>query len=106
MTTVRDKVREIRSKDMFGNEWEKQLWLAYMMGREDATVEVSDRYRDWIRQMREKADKLRYSKMVNRIIDNDNGSHFDGKNYLYIPDYSKCVSHELADDEYVEPKDM
>lgn len=102
--TVYSKVMKISKGRAFENTWEHQLWLAYMIGREEATKEVSDRYKNWIGRMREKAEKSRYRKFINDIIDNDESCSFDRRDYIYFPDYAQDVSAELADDEYIPPE--
>lgn len=69
---------------------EKMILLAYEIGREEATKEVSDAYTDLLRKIRERADNCRYHHMARGIVG-------DTK-YIYHPDYAGCVTEEFGDD--------
>ena len=47
---------------------EKMILLAYEIGREEATKEVSNAYANLLHKIRERADQCRYHHMVRRII--------------------------------------
>lgn len=69
---------------------EKMILLAYEIGREEATKEVSDAYTDLLRKIRERADNCRYHHMARGIVG-------DTK-YIYHPDYAGRVTEEFGDD--------
>lgn len=58
---------------------EKMIAMAYYMGRESATKEISDEYRALLAAQRERANACRYSKMANAIIGD--------QDYIYSGDY-------------------
>lgn len=69
---------------------EKMIYLAYWIGREEATRRVSDDYVYMIKQMRERAEKCRYKHMAHNVI---------GKaNYLYESDYDECMTLTFGSD--------
>lgn len=65
------------------------IYLAYMLGREEATKEVSDKYSAILKSQHKRAEQCRYHQMAEDIIG------FRG-DYIYFPDYSQDVSTELA----------
>ena len=69
---------------------EKMILLAYEIGREEATKEVSNAYANLLHKIRERADQCRYHHMVRRIIG-------DTK-YLYHSDYAGRVAKEFGGD--------
>ena len=72
---------------------EKMIAMAYYMGRESATKEISDEYRALIAAQRERANACRYSKMANAIIGD--------QDYIYSGDYrgemTSIFGGDLAD---------
>ena len=69
---------------------EKMILLAYEIGREEATKEVSNAYANLLHKIRERADQCRYHHMVRRIIG-------DTK-YIYHSDYAGRVAKEFGGD--------
>lgn len=76
--------------DMDNDTWEKLVYFAYWVGREEATKYVSDCYKERYYEQKQKADTLRYHKLVNKIL---------GKYpYIYFPDYSADVTNVFGGD--------
>ena len=71
-----------------GDTIARAIAVAYYVGRERATKEVSDAYRKKIREMHQKAQKSRYSALINDVIGD--------KDYLLFPDYTGRVTQELG----------
>lgn len=69
---------------------DKLIALAYQIGRESATKEVSDDYRALIAKMRERANNCRYHKMANDIIGERNYLH----HYAYAGDVTECFGSD------------
>lgn len=88
---VRKLVRGEIDIDMDSDSPEKAIYLAYWIGREEATKNVSDQYTDLIRNMRQRAAKCRYSKMANAIIGE--------RDYIYSTDYSQDITATFGSDE-------
>lgn len=65
------------------------IYLAYMMGREEAVKEVSDEYSAILSAQHKRAAGCRYHNMAEQIIG------FKGT-YIYHPEYSQDYTHELA----------
>lgn len=58
----------------------KLIAVAYYMGRESATKEVSDRYAAHIAKQHQRADACRYSRMANTVV--------GPEAFLYNSDYA------------------
>lgn len=97
--TITDRINAITSTQ---HNWdnadtpatvEKMIAMAYYMGRESATKEISDEYRALIAAQRERANACRYSKMANAIIGD--------QDYIYSGDYrgemTSIFGGDLAD---------
>ena len=78
-------------KDMDTDTLDKLLTVAYMMGREEATREVSDRYNALIREQNERADLCRYHHLAHEIV----GS----VRYIYSPDYAMDYTATFGSDD-------
>lgn len=68
----------------------KLITLAYHMGREAATKEVSDDYNALLAAQRERAKACRYHRMAAAVIGDER--------YIYNPDYRGDVTAEFASD--------
>ena len=89
--TVIDAVNSIiedRQALYSGDTIERIIAFAYYYGREQATKEVSDAYRSLIRDMRKRADKSRYTALINEAIGD--------KNYLLFGDYPGRITKEIG----------
>lgn len=69
---------------------EKMIYLAYYMGKEEATRKVSDDYRNLIAEMRKRASECRYKHFANKVI-----GELD---FIYEPEYSKDVTDVFGND--------
>ena len=69
---------------------EKMILIAYYIGRESATKEVSDKYSELIKEQRNRAENCRYHKMANEIIRD--------KNYIFFCDYSQDTTTTFGND--------
>ena len=79
------------SLDMDNDTVDKLLTIAYMMGREEATREVCDKYNALIRDQYERADKCRYHNLAHEIVGNI-------KN-IYFMDYAGDYTATFGSDE-------
>ena len=68
---------------------DRLIYLAWMMGREEATKEVSDKYKEILKGQHERAGECRYHNMAEDIVG------FPG-DYIYFADYSQDVTTELS----------
>lgn len=68
---------------------DRLIYLAWMMGREEATKEVSDKYTEVLKGQHERAKNCRYHNLAENIIG------FSG-DYIYFADYSQDVTCELS----------
>lgn len=94
--TVRDRVYSVIGSAIDLDEGgkasvEKMIFLAYFMGREDATVEVSYKYAAHIKEQRKRANACRYSKMANAVVGTED--------YLYCSDYRQDMTALFGGDE-------
>ena len=69
---------------------EKLIIMAYYIGKESATKDVSNKYNKLIKEQRERANKCRYNKMANKIIGN--------QNYIYSSDYDGGMTTTFGND--------
>lgn len=69
---------------------EKMILMAYYIGRESATKEVSDKYNTLIKEQRKRAENCRYHKMANEIIGD--------KDYIYSCDYAQDMTATFGSD--------
>lgn len=81
--TVGEKIKQILNSEgvMERDTWEKLVYLAYYMGRERATREISDKYAAHLAAQTARAESSRYHKMVSAILDN-------GPGFIYSGDYA------------------
>lgn len=95
--TIKDRVTTIMTSQ---HNWdddehtpatvEKMIAMAYYMGREMATREISDQYNALIAAQRERANACRYSKMANAIIGD--------QDYIYSDDYRGEMTSTFGND--------
>ena len=90
--TLRTRVKEAvdNPKDMEGDSLDKLLAIAYYMGREEATREVSDKYNAHLAAQHERAEACRYYKMAAAIV--------GPEKFLYCPDYAGEMSATFGND--------
>lgn len=91
--TILERIKTAReSNEAYGeaDTLNKLIALAYEIGRESATKEVSDDYNALIASMRERANACRYPHMANTII---------GKAHLYHYAYAGDVTEAFGSDE-------
>lgn len=69
----------------------KIIALAYYAGKEKATREVSDSYKQLIQEQRKRAENCRYKHMANKIIGD--------QNYIYFGDYDCGMTGCFGNDE-------
>lgn len=79
----------IKNPELGQDSVNRLIYLAYMLGREEATKEVSDKYSAILKSQHKRAEQCRYHQMAEGII-GFRGDHLD------FPDYSQDVSTELA----------
>lgn len=92
--TYREKIMDIvnQNVDLDQDSLEKVIKIAYMMGRESATKEVSDLYRDHIAAQQARAKACRYSHMAETVVGDET--------YIYTPDYAGEFTAEFGGDTY------
>lgn len=92
--TILERIKTaVDSKEAYGDKdtINKLIALAYEIGRESATKEVSDDYNTLIASMRKRADACRYLHMANNII---------GKaNYIHHTAYAGDITDTFGSDE-------
>lgn len=69
---------------------EKMIYMAYYMGREDATREISDRYNELIQEQRKRAQECRYHKLAAAIVGD--------VEYIYSSDYGMEMTSTFGGD--------
>ena len=92
--SVLDAITADVQRDLQNPDIADLLWLAYQIGREDGVREMSDKYRDLIRRMRDRADHCRYHKMAHDVIGD--------KDYIYHPDYAGDMKSMFGGDKIPE----
>ena len=82
MKTMIERVREcVSAYPMDFDSVEKLIAFAYMMGREEATKEVSNLYNNHIREQHERAAAFRYHRAALAIVGEET--------YIHTPDYAQ-----------------
>lgn len=79
--------------DMESDTMEKIVYLAYWIGREKATKQVSDDYTAVLSAQIERANNCRYKNMAMTVQ--------GGVSYLYHSDYSQSMTTAFGSDETV-----
>ena len=69
---------------------EKMIYMAYYMGREDATREISDRYTALIREQQKRAQECRYHNLAAAIVGD--------VEYIYSSDYGMEMTSTFGGD--------
>lgn len=84
--------RIVKTEDVLNgdDETEKLIAMAFAMGMEKATKQISDQYTALLAGQRERAEGCRYYNMVNKVLGDVNP--------IYSPDYRGDVTKEFAGD--------
>ena len=84
--------RIVKTEDVLNgdDETEKLIAMAFAMGVEKATKQISDQYTALLAGQRERAEGCRYYNMVNKVLGDVNP--------IYSPDYRGDVTKEFAGD--------
>lgn len=69
---------------------EKLVYVAYYIGRESATRQVSNRYNQHIKEQKERAKNCRYHKMALDVV--------GPEDYLYTADYAGDITSMFGPD--------
>ena len=69
---------------------EKMIYMAYYMGREDATREISDRYNELLQEQRKRAQECRYHNLAAAIVGD--------VEYIYSSDYGMEMTSTFGGD--------
>ncbi len=93
--TINERIRQLihSTIDMSSDtaaSIEKMIYVAYYMGREDATRKVSDEYAALIQEQHKRANECRYSRMANAVVGD--------KDYIYCADYAQEISNTFGGD--------
>ena len=91
MTVIERIKQAVDNYDCEKDNLDKIIALAYMIGKEKATKEVSDAYSKLLAEQRERAEKCRYHKMAAEIIGD--------KEHLYFGDYDGGMRYTFGSDE-------
>lgn len=68
MKTIIDRVHEIVKKENIETDcMEKLIWAAYMLGREEATIETANQYRKILKEQIQRALSVRYHRMAMNV---------------------------------------
>ena len=90
--TIKQRIKKcLESFNCDNDNLEKIVALAYYMGKERATREVSDAYKALLAEQRERAENCRYHNMAAEIIGD--------KKYIYFPSYSGEMSAIFGEDD-------
>ena len=90
--TIKERVMQcVENLDCENDTIEKLVALAYFMGKEEATKEVSDAYTELIRGQIKRAVNCRYNYMAMEVV---------GKtDHIYFPDYGGDMTGIFGSDE-------
>ena len=89
--TINERIKAaIQNMDCEKDDLNKIVALAYYMGREEATKEISDRYNNHIAEQKKRAAACRYHKMAAEIV--------GPEDYLYSGDYASEMTLTFGDD--------
>ena len=90
--TILEKVKTcVENHDCDKDCVEKLIALAYFIGREEATKEVSDKYTALLSEQRERANNCRYKHLAHFVIGDTR--------YIYFPDYAQDMTATFGSDE-------
>lgn len=90
MTIIERIKKAVDNLDCETDNIDKLIALAYYIGREDATREISDQYNAVLAEQRERADNSRYHKLAHEIIGDIR--------YIYSGDYAKAMKATFGSD--------
>lgn len=92
MKTARNRIKEAvhKSDNKDDDTLDKLLAIAYYMGREEATKEISDKYNALLAEQRRRAEQCRYYKMAREVIGESQ--------MIYSPDYAGEIGSTFGDD--------
>lgn len=92
VATAIENEETVETKDVLNgdDETEKLIAMAFAMGVEKATKQISDQYTALLAGQRERAEGCRYYNMVNKVLGDVNP--------IYSPDYRGDVTKEFAGD--------
>lgn len=90
--TIIERVKEcVKNLECEKDSIEKVIALAYYIGREEATREVSDSYKKLIQEQRKRAVECRYKHMAEKVIGD--------QNYIYYSDYDGAMTGLFGSDD-------
>jgi hypothetical protein len=90
--TIIERVKQcVKSLDCETDSIEKVIALAYYIGKEEATREVSDSYKKLIQEQRKRAAECRYKHMAEKVIGD--------QNYIYFSDYAGDITGLFGSDD-------
>lgn len=90
MTIVERIKKAVKNLDCETDNIDKLVALAYYIGREDATREISDKYNAVLAEQRKRADSSRFHNLANEIIGNTR--------YIHSSDYSQDMKTMFGSD--------
>lgn len=89
--TIRERVKiALDNCDCEKDDMNKLVALAYYMGREEATRQISDKYSAILEAQHQRAEACRYHKMAAAIVGD--------KHYIYSGDYSGDMTAAFGND--------
>lgn len=91
MTVLQRIKAAVNSLDCSQDDINKIIALAYMIGKEEATREVSDQYAQLIKEQRKRADNCRYKHLANAVIGD--------QSYIYFGDYDNAMTAIFGSDD-------
>ncbi len=91
MTIIERVKTALKTGNYEKDSLDKLISMAYYIGRESATKEVSDLYNDLIADQNKRADECRYNIMAHKVV----GDH----RYIYRSDYAGDMTASFGSDE-------
>lgn len=91
MTILQRIKAALNDFDCSRDDLNKIIALAYYIGKEEATRQVSNEYVQLIKEQRTRADNCRYKNLANKIIGE--------QNYIYFGDYDQAMTGLFGSDE-------
>ena len=90
--TVLEKIKAcVDNFDCETDNVDKLIALAYYIGKEKATKDISDQYNALLREQRERANACRYKHLAHSVIGD--------KQFIYSPDYAGDMTEAFGSDE-------
>ena len=93
MTVIQRIKQAVNNFDCETDNIDKIIALAYMIGKEKATRDVSNAYNKLLVEQRKRAENCRYHNMAAEIIGD--------KKYIYFPSYSGEMSAIFGEDDTI-----